>query len=85
MSLFGRAAWAHDWQNTPQASATFLGLSPIASFIVTAQSPRPISAWSPPAPSCAWRAGWALMGKFDGEFGQGTQTYAGTARVRYVW
>ena len=23
------------------------------------------------------------MGKFDGEFGNGTQTYAGTARVRY--
>jgi hypothetical protein len=29
--------------------------------------------------------GWALMGKFDGEFGSGTQTYAGTARMRYVW
>ena len=30
-------------------------------------------------------SGWGLMGKFDGEFGSGTQTYAGTARVRYVW
>jgi hypothetical protein len=29
--------------------------------------------------------GWALMGKFDGEFGQGTQTYVGTGRVRYAW
>ena len=28
--------------------------------------------------------GWALMGKFDGEFGQGTQTYAGAARARYI-
>jgi len=27
---------------------------------------------------------WALMGKFDGEFGRGTQTYVGTGRVRYV-
>jgi hypothetical protein len=25
------------------------------------------------------------MAKFDGEFGQGTRSYAGTARVRYVW
>jgi hypothetical protein len=30
-------------------------------------------------------SGWALIGKFDGEFGQGTQTYVGTARLRYVW
>ena len=29
-------------------------------------------------------SGWALMGKFDGEFGSGTLTYAGTARMRYV-
>jgi hypothetical protein len=29
-------------------------------------------------------SGRALMGKFDGEFGQGTQTYVGTARERYA-
>jgi hypothetical protein len=28
--------------------------------------------------------GWAL-GKFGGEFGQGTQTYAGAARAGYIW
>jgi len=28
--------------------------------------------------------GWAL-GKFGGECGQGTQTYAGAARAQYVW
>ena len=28
--------------------------------------------------------GWAL-GTFGGEFGQGTQTYAGAARAQYVW
>jgi uncharacterized protein with beta-barrel porin domain len=39
VSLFGRAAWAHDWQNTSQASATFLGLSPIAAFIVNGAKP----------------------------------------------
>lgn len=27
-------------------------------------------------------SGWMLMGKFDCEFGSGTQTDAGTARVR---
>ncbi len=29
--------------------------------------------------------GWAVMGKFDGEFANGSQTYTGTARVRYAW
>ena len=28
--------------------------------------------------------GWAL-GKLGGEFGRGTQTYAGAARARYIW
>jgi hypothetical protein len=32
-------AWAHDWQNTSQASSTFLGLSPIAAFIVNGAKP----------------------------------------------
>ncbi len=27
---------------------------------------------------------WALLGKFDTEFGSGTQTYAGTARGIWV-
>jgi hypothetical protein len=26
------------------------------------------------------RSNWSLMGRFDGEFGNGAQTYTGTAR-----
>jgi hypothetical protein len=29
--------------------------------------------------------GVALLGKFDGEFANRSQTYAGTGTVRYVW
>ena len=35
----GRAAWAHDWQNTPQASAACLGTSPIATLIINDAEP----------------------------------------------
>jgi uncharacterized protein with beta-barrel porin domain len=85
VSVFGRAAWAHDWQNTPQASATFLGLSPIAAFIVNGAKPAADLGVVTAGAELRMASGWALMGKFDGEFGSGTQTYAGTARVRYVW
>ena len=30
-------------------------------------------------------ANWSLLGKFDGEFGTGAQTYAGTGTLRYIW
>jgi autotransporter-associated beta strand protein len=85
VSLFGRAAWAHDWQNTSQASATFLGLSPIAAFIVNGAKPAADLGVVTAGAELRLASGWGLMGKFDGEFGSGTQTYAGTARVHYVW
>lgn len=81
LSLFGRAAWAHDWQNTPQASATFLGVSPIAGFIVNGAKPVADLGVVTAGAEIRMASGWALMGKFDAEFGSGTQTYAGTARA----
>jgi hypothetical protein len=29
--------------------------------------------------------GVTLLGKFDGEFARGSQTYAGTGTIRYTW
>jgi uncharacterized protein with beta-barrel porin domain len=85
VSLFGRAAWAHDWQNAPQANATFLGLSPVASFIVGGAKPAADLGVVTAGAELRLASGWGLMGKFDGEFGRGTQTYVGTGRLRYVW
>jgi outer membrane autotransporter protein len=85
VTVFGRAAWAHDWQNAPQAGATFLGLAPVASFIVSGAKPAADLAVMTVGAELRMASGWALMGKFDGEFGTGTQTYVGTARLRYVW
>lgn len=85
VTAFGRAAWAHDWQDAPQASATFLGLAPVASFVVGGAKPAADLAVMTAGAEIRMASGWALMGKFDGEFGQGTQTYVGTARARYAW
>jgi hypothetical protein len=30
-------------------------------------------------------ANWSLLAKFEGEFGNGSQTYAGTGTLRYTW
>ena len=27
---------------------------------------------------------WSMLGKFDGEFGKGAQTYGGTGTLRYL-
>ncbi len=85
VTAFGRAAWAHDWEDTPQATATFVGLAPIASFIVNGGKPAADLALVTAGAEIRMASGWALMGKFDGEFGDGTQTYVGTARARYAW
>ncbi len=85
VTAFGRAAYAHDWQDTPQASATFLGLAPVASFITNGTKPTADLAVMTAGAEIRMANGWALMGKFDGEFGQGTQTYVGTGGVRFAW
>jgi len=85
LNVFGRAAWAHDWQSAPQANATFLGLAPIASFTVGGAKPAADLGVVTAGAEIQMMSGWALMGKFDGEFGVGTQTYVGTARARYAW
>jgi hypothetical protein len=28
---------------------------------------------------------WSFLTKFDGEFAKGSQTYAGTGTLRYIW
>jgi hypothetical protein len=39
LKVFGRLAWAHDWQSTPELTATFQEL-PGVSFPVKGPSPR---------------------------------------------
>jgi outer membrane autotransporter protein len=84
VDLFGRAAWAHDWQSNPNLTATFIEL-PTASFVVEGAAPPKNLALVTAGAEWRWRNGWSFMAKFDGEFANGYDTYIGTARVRYLW
>ena len=84
VNLFGRLAWAHDWQNNPNLSATFIGL-PAASFVVNGAAPPTNLALVTAGAEWRWTGGWSFLAKFDGEFSGGSDTYTGTARLKYSW
>jgi len=84
LTLRGRLAWAHDWDSNPALTAAFQAL-PGASFIVNGATPASDLALVTAGAELAFRSGISLSGKFEGEFANRVQTYAGTATVRYRW
>ena len=82
--LFGRLAWAHDFVSNPALSAVFQSL-PGASFTVNGAPIPQNSALVSAGAELFLAANWSLLAKFDGEFGNGSQTYAGSGVVRYMW
>jgi autotransporter-associated beta strand protein len=84
LNLFGRLAWAHDWQGDPDLTATFQSV-PAASFVVNGAKPAPDQALITAGAEWRFAKNWTLMAKFDGEFGSGSETYAATGRVSYRW
>jgi len=84
LALRGRVAWAHDWITDPNLLPTFEAL-PGASFLVQGATPAKNSALTSAGAELRLINGVSLLGKFDGEFARGSQTYAGTGTVRYVW
>jgi outer membrane autotransporter protein len=79
-----RLAWAHDWISDPNLMPTFEAL-PGASFIVNGATPVKNSALASAGAELRLINGVSLLAKFDGEFANRAQTYAGTGTVRYVW
>ncbi|HEY4407015.1 MAG TPA: autotransporter domain-containing protein [Xanthobacteraceae bacterium] len=84
VDLFGRAAWAHDWRSNPSLAATFIAV-PVATFVVSGAAPPSDLALVTAGAEWRGRGGWSALAKFDGEFGRGADTYAGTAQVKYSW
>jgi autotransporter-like protein len=85
LNLFGKATWAHDAVSDPQLSASFIGLTPIASFVVNGAAPSHDLALLSSGVEWRFASGLSVMAKFDGEFSSRTTTYAGTGRLRYTW
>ena len=82
--LRGRLAWAHDWVSNPSLGAVFQAL-PGSSFTVNGAAPPKNSALTTAGAELHLSANWTAMAKFDGEFGAGSQTYAGTGTLKYSW
>jgi autotransporter-associated beta strand protein len=82
--LFGRVAWAHDWVSNPSLNPTFEAL-PGASFTVNGAPIPQNSALTTAGLQLFFAANLSLLAKFEGEFANGSQTYAGTSTLRYTW
>ena len=84
LKLRARLAWAHDWVNGPALQAVFQTL-PGANFIVNGAGLPHDSALTTAGAELRVTPAVSLLAKFDGEFAKGSQTYAGTGTLRYVW
>jgi uncharacterized protein with beta-barrel porin domain len=84
LALRTRAAWAHDDWSDPRMTAAFQSL-PGSSFTVIGATPAHDSLLASGVAEISFRNGISLAGKFDTELAQRSQTYVGTARVRYSW
>jgi uncharacterized protein with beta-barrel porin domain len=82
--LRGRLAWAHDWTGNSALNAAFQSF-PGASFTVNGAAVPKDSALATAAAELHIDTNWTAIAKFDGEFGGGAQTYAGTGTLRYTW
>ena len=82
--LRGRLAWAHDWVSNPALGAAFQAL-PGSNFTVNGAAPPKNSALTTAGAELHLTANWTAMAKFDGAFGSGSQTYAGTGTLKYSW
>jgi uncharacterized protein with beta-barrel porin domain len=82
--LRARLAWAHDFVNAPSLTAAFQVL-PGTNFVVNGAPVPHDSALTSIGGELFLAPNWTLLAKFDGEFADGSQTYAGTGTLRYSW
>ena len=65
-------------------SANFLTLATTA-FVINGAAPPPDKALVSAGSELRLGNGWSVTAKFDGEFADRLQSYAGTGTVRYTW
>ena len=84
LTLYSRAAWAHDFDNRARASAIFQAL-PGSNFIVNGATPARDGALVTAGAEYKLANGWSLVAKFDGEFSNTTSIYSGSGTIRKTW
>jgi uncharacterized protein with beta-barrel porin domain len=88
LNLFGKFAYAHDEISNPQANiafATIGGIGGAAPFTVFGARPSRDLALTTAGAEWRLASGVSFLVKFDGEFGDRSETYSGTGRIRYTW
>jgi uncharacterized protein with beta-barrel porin domain len=90
--LHGRGAYAHQTVNNPGLIATFqAALAPGAlpgsavNFAVNGAVVPTSLALASAGVELKFNSNWSVAADFHGEFGSGSQSYAGTGTVRYGW
>jgi uncharacterized protein with beta-barrel porin domain len=84
LSWRSRLAWVHEKTDAPAATASFQTL-PGSSFTVIGAQPSPDRLLISTGAEMRFLNGFAVAAKLDGEFAEKSQTYVGTATIRYQW
>jgi outer membrane autotransporter protein len=85
VKFYGRAAFAHDFENEGSATAFFQSLPGSGSFIVDSAKPDDNSALVTAGLEYKLGDGWSVLAKFDGEFSGNSTIVGGTGVLRKVW
>ncbi len=84
VTLRGRAAWAHYFDDSRSLTASFQTL-PGTAFVVTGAAQARDAALVSASADVKWLNGISIAGVFEGEFSGQTRGYAGKGIVRYQW
>ena len=84
LTLRGRLAWAHDFNQDRAIAASFQSL-PASAFVVNGARPAADSALTTASAELSWMSGWSASATFEGEFSDTTRSYAGKGGLRYAW
>ncbi len=84
LTLYSRAAWAHDFNDSARASANFQVL-PDSNFIVNGATPAEDGALVTAGADYKLTSGWSVGAKFGGEFSNTTSVYSGSGTIRKIW
>lgn len=82
--VFGRGAWAHDWNSDAKVQASFASLDMSTFTVNGAEAPDNIALVTAGAEFGLTDA-TVLAATFDGEFADGYQSYAGSLTLTYSW
>ena len=84
LTLGGKLAWAHNFDNERQVSAEFQAL-PGTSFVVNGAAIAEDAVLAGASVEMTWRNGFSLAAAFDGDFSGASQAYVGSVLLRYQW